>query len=452
MKSAVVLLALAASAQAGGMRGSAAPPAPGAKPVVGAAAVATEQPLNSPGAMIMHHEATTKLANSIPMSYGAGAKPGSYVPSWAGAQMNANVKAIKDSWESQEGRLGYYNGHFGYGPSVHPDLHQAYQWNPFQSPYGKQGVATPGMPGLPATSAYKGAAPAGMPKETLAEMEKLNAAAPANLKAPLTPVTLPNGMRMNVPNGDLNALGLPTAPGVPVDANKLLGSPVTLPGTPEHYKDVTSRIINEQATVGAQMQQVQQVESQHAQRAAYLGAMMHQLQTQYLQAQHLDHLQKEYMEKMARRNAALGIDRHRVSNEYTLGAMLQQYNHIKQYETHVRNVVTQIDTVKNNLMKEIMSYRQAIRKDTNAIKQLLDGKIPSASGPSGPAPTKEEEKLEKQEAAALKLSEKAAEKQKSADEAAVKANGDFIDHVESALNKGPEDISGPSGASGPVRL
>merc|ERR1711968_381352 len=85
------------------------------------------------------------------------------------------------------------------------------------------------------------------------------------------------------------------------------------------------------------------------------------------------------------------------------------------------------------LMKEIMSYRQAIRKDTNAIKQLLDGKLPKDA--SGPAPSKEEEKLEKEEAAALK----AAEKQKSADEAAVKANGDFIEHVESALNKGPED-------------
>lgn len=443
MKSTVVLLALAASAQAGGMRGTAAP-APAAAPAAGAAAAPASLAMHSPGAVIAHHEATNKLSNAVPMAFGNGAKPGSYIPSWAGAQMNANVKAIKDSWESQEGRLGYYGGHFGYGPSVHPELHQAYQWNPFQSPYGQ-------VAGQPVTSAYKGAVPAGLPKETLAEMEKLNAAAPATLKSSLTPVTLPNGMRMNVPNTDLTQLGLPATPGAPVDANKLLGSPVTLPGTPEHYKDVTSRIINEQATVGAQMQQVQQVESQHAQRAAYLGAMMHQLQTQYLQAQHLDHLQKEYMEKMARRNAALGIDRHRVQNEYTLGAMLQQYNHIKQYEQHVRGVVTQIDTVKNNLMKEIMSYRQAIRKDTNAIKQLLDGKIPKSA--SGPAPTKEEEQLEKQEAAALKLSEKAAEKQKSADEAAVKANGDFINHVESALNKGPEDDSsgpaaGSSGASG----
>ena len=78
-------------------------------------------------------------------------------------------------------------------------------------------------------------------------------------------------------------------------------------------------------------------------------------------------------------------------------------------------------------------------------KQLLDGKLPKDA--SGPAPSKEEEKLEKEEAAALKASEKAAEKQKSADEAAVKANGDFIEHVESALNKGPEGSSG-SGAAG----
>jgi len=413
MKSAVALLALAASAQAGGIRGS-----DSAEPVA-----ASPVP-SSPGAVIAHHEATSKLSNAVPMAYSASSKSG-YTPTWAGAQMNANVKAIKDSWQAQEGRLGYYGGHFGYGPSVHPELHTAYQYNPFQT-----------LPGVGPASAYKGATPAGLPKETLAEMEKLNAAAPANLKT-MTPVTLPNGVRMNLPNADLTQLGLPANAAGVVDANKLLGAPVTLPGTPEHYKDVTSRIINEQATVGAQMQQVQAVESKHAQRAAYLGAMMHQLQTQYLQAQHLDHLQKEYMEKMARRNAALGIDRHRVQNEYTLGAMLQQYNHIKQYEQHVRSVVTQIDTVKNNLMKEIMSYRQAIRKDTNAIKQLLDGKIPKSA--SGPAPSKEEEKLEKQEAAALKASEKAAEKQKSADEAAVKANGDFIEHVESALNKGPED-------------
>lgn len=427
MKSAVVLFALAASANAGGVRG-------GAEPAAAASPQAVNNVLaQSPSAVLDHHLATTKLSNAVPMAYSPGSKPG-YTPTWAGAQMNENVKAIKNSWEAQEGRLGYYGGHFGYGPSVHPELHQN-MWSPFS--------ATP-LPTRP-TSAYNGNAPAGLPKETLAAMEKLNAAAPTTLKPSMTPVTLPNGVRMNVPNADLSQLGLPSTPGAPVDANKLLGAPVTLPGTPEHYKDVTNRIMSEQATVGAQMQQVQQVESQHAQRAAYLGAMMHQLQTQYLQAQHLDHLQKEYMEKMARRNAALGIDRHRVQNEYTLGAMLQQYNHLKQYEQHVRGVVTQIDTVKNNLMKEIMSYRQAIRKDTNAIKQLLDGKLPKDA--SGPAPSKEEEKLEKEEAAALKASEKAAEKQKSADEAAVKANGDFIEHVESALNKGPEGSSG-SGAAG----
>lgn len=39
----------------------------------------------------------------------------------------------------------------------------------------------------------------------------------------------------------------------------------------------------------------------------------------------------------------------------------------------MRSVVSQIDTIKNNLMKEIMAYRQSIRKDTNAIKELLDG-------------------------------------------------------------------------------
>ena len=95
-------------------------------------------------------------------------------------------------------------------------------------------------------------------------------------------------------------------------------------------------------------------------------------------------------------------------------------------------------------MKEIMTFRQSIRKDTNAIKELLDGKLPSegASGPEG--------KLEKQESAALALGEKAAEQQKKADSDAVKANDEFISHVESALNKGPgaADGSGSSGASG----
>ena len=97
------------------------------------------------------------------------------------------------------------------------------------------------------------------------------------------------------------------------------------------------------------------------------------------------------MEKMARRNAALSIDRHRVQNEYSLGGLLNQYNSVKAYEQHVRSVVSQIDVVKQNLMKEIMTFRQSIRKDTNAIKELLDGKLPSAaaSGPEG--------KLEKEE-------------------------------------------------------
>jgi len=273
----------------------------------------------------------------------------------------------------------------------------------------------------------------------------------------MVPVTLANGIRMNVPQGEANALGIPGMPLQPngklaVDSGKVFRSPITLPGTPEHYKDVTTRILNEQATVGAQIAAVQAVETQHAQRAAYLGAMMHQLQQQYLQAQHLDHLQKTYMEKMARRNAALGIDRHRVQNEYSLGGLLNQYNSVKAYEQHVRSVVSQIDTVKQNLMKEIMTFRQSIRKDTNAIKELLDGKVPSASGASGP-----EGKLEKEESAALALGEKAAGQQKKADTDAVKANDEFINHVESALNKGPGgDSSGASGAaaaaaSGPER-
>merc|ERR1712178_399070 len=155
---------------------------------------------------------------------------------------------------------------------------------------------------------------------------------------------------------------------------------------------------------------------------------------------------KTYMEKMARRNAALGIDRHRVQNEYSLGGLLNQYNSVKAYEQHVRSVVSQIDTVKQNLMKEIMTYRQSIRKDTNAIKELLDGKLPSASGASGA-----EGKLEKEESAALALGEKAADQQKKADSEAVKANDEFIAHVESALNKGPGgDSSGASGAVAPA--
>merc|ERR1711981_232592 len=121
---------------------------------------------------------------------------------------------------------------------------------------------------------------------------------------------------------------------------------------------------------------------------------------------------------------------------------LNQYNSVKAYEQHVRSVVSQIDIVKQNLMKEIMTFRQSIRKDTNAIKQLLDGKLPSqgASGPEG--------KLEKEESAALALGEKAADQQKKADTDAVKANDEFINHIESALNKGPGgDSSGASGAA-----
>ena len=64
----------------------------------------------------------------------------------------------------------------------------------------------------------------------------------------------------------------------------------------------------------------------------------------------------------------------------------------------------------------------------------------AASGPEG--------KLEKEEQAALSLGEKAADQQKKADTDAVKANDEFIGHIESALNKGPGgDSSGASGAA-----
>jgi hypothetical protein len=450
LRSAIVLLCMVALVNAGGLKG-AAPRVPKTE----------KQPEPSAESSVLNHAAEVgNNAARVPLPLGGpyGMTKGGYVPQWSHQVLNNNVKAIKDNWAAQEGKLGYYNGHFGYNPSVHPDLQGAVV-PPGQ--YGLQGIQLP--PAL--QSAYKGNVPAnlqpptiptmpymGQPSEKLDAMKQINdATAQAKQQVAaaqnMVPVTLANGIRMNVPSGEANALGIPAMPtqnGRPViDANKLLGTPITLPGTPEHYKDVTTRILNEQANVGAQIAAVQAVETQHAQRAAYLGAMMHQLQQQYLQAQHLDHLQKTYMEKMARRNAALGIDRHRVQNEYSLGGLLNQYNSVKAYEQHVRSVVSQIDTVKQNLMKEIMTYRQSIRKDTNAIKELLDGKLPTASGASGP-----EGKLEKEEQAALALGEKAADQQKKADTEAVKANDEFISHVESALNKGPggDDASGASGS------
>ena len=454
LRSAIVLLCMVALVNAGSLR------APDAAP-----ANAPESEVLNKASEVANTAARVPLPQGGPhgMNRGSG-----YVPKWSHDVLNNNVKAIKDNWANQEGKLGYYNGHFGYNPSVHPDL-QGNVVNPAQ--FGLSGIpaATPGyMQPMFKASAYKGNQPSvgmppvipgmpylGQPSEKLDAMRQMNdatAAAKQGVAAVqnMVPVTLANGIRMNVPQGEANALGIPGMPmqsngKLAVDANKLLGSPITLPGTPEHYKDVTTRILNEQASVGAQIANVQAVETQHAQRAAYLGAMMHQLQQQYLQAQHLDHLQKTYMEKMARRNAALGIDRHRVQNEYSLGGLLNQYNSVKAYEQHVRSVVSQIDVVKQNLMKEIMTFRQSIRKDTNAIKELLDGKMPSAaaSGPEG--------KLEKEESAALALGEKAAEQQKKADTDAVKANDEFINHVESALNKGPGgDSSGASGAAAPA--
>ena len=463
LRTAIVLLCLVALANAGGLKG-----APSRTPKV--AEAKAEAAATPEAASLNHADATAKAGAKVPLPMGGpyGMTRGGYVPKWSHDIMNNNVKAIKDNWAAQEGKLGYYNGHFGYNPSVHPELQGA-----IVPPYSV-GIPTAGIPGLPNShpilgmaSAYKGNVPAGavappviptmpylgQPSQKLDAMRQINEATAATKQAVaatqnMVPVTLANGIRMNVPQGEAAQLGIP---GVPmqgnkpaIDANKLLGTPITLPGTPEHYKDVTTRILNEQASVGAQIAAVQATETQHAQRAAYLGAMMHQLQQQYLQAQHLDHLQKQYMEKMARRNAALGIDRHRVQNEYSLGGLLNQYNSVKAYDQHVRSVVSQIDTVKQNLMKEIMTFRQSIRKDTNAIKELLDGKLPSegASGPEG--------KLEKEESAALALGEKAAEQQKKADADAVTANDKFISHVESALNKGPgaEDGSGASGASG----
>ena len=60
------------------------------------------------------------------------------------------------------------------------------------------------------------------------------------------------------------------------------------------------------------------------------------------------------------------------------------------------------------------------------------------------------QKVNWKEEAALALGEKAADQQK-ADTDAVKANDEFINHVESALNKGPGgDSSGASGAAAPA--
>merc|ERR1719420_2565928 len=132
-------------------------------------------------------------------------------------------------------------------------------------------AATPAFPTLPG-SAYKGNTPAapvipgmpyvGQPSEKLDAMRQINDATAqakqsVNAAQNMVPVTLANGIRMNVPSGEANALGiqgLPMQSGKPaIDANKLLGTPITLPGTPEHYKDVTTRILAEQATVASKL-------------------------------------------------------------------------------------------------------------------------------------------------------------------------------------------------------
>ena len=287
------------------------------------------------------------------------------------------------------------------------------------------------------------------------------------------PVTLPNGMTMNVPSDELAAYpnimpGIMQGPIVDLSGGSLMGVGLDESGAlrADGVNPWNARLAGTQAQIAQQQSMFNQYAMAGAQNMIgsqrlqeVLSARLASLQANLEQSKRQAEQQKKYLDQLARRSAALEVDKHRVGMEAQLAAVTMQYQQVRNRDEQLRQAQLKVNAAKEGLLKQAYAFRSVVRSDTEAIKKLVDPdaamKVSGSGSEAGGEAGGERAKIEKDEKLVTDMqvqaatdNEKAAAKSIKAADAAVKQlESDPNTFVGAGIGSGSGSGSG-SGAGG----
>merc|ERR1711968_434939 len=109
--------------------------------------------------------------------------------------------------------------------------------------------------------------------------------------------------------------------------------------------------------------------------------------------------QKKYLDQVARRSAALEVDKHRVQAEAQLAAVTMQYQQVRNHDEQLHQAQLKVNAAKEGLLKQAYAFRSVVRSDTEAINKLVNPETSSGESGSeaGGEANGEKAKIEKEE-------------------------------------------------------
>jgi hypothetical protein len=287
----------------------------------------------------------------------------------------------------------------------------------------------------------------------------------SNANGKMIPVRLPNGMTMQVPSDELasmpNAipmLNLPSAPFLSTNDQ----------GASGQWRSKLAQVQNNIAAQQAQFSQYSNVASEtmlnKQQESQQLQQRLSALQRSLVEAKNAAETQKDWLEQVARRNAALEVDKHKVQAEAQLAGITLEYQKVKAEDDRLKQQMLTVAASKEGLMKQAYAFRSVVRSDTKAIQKLMNGGSTSgASTTAGiatdaavkKAMTEDDAKDKKAEASEKASVDKARLAYKNVEEAGAaeaKAEAEALEQMQSPAFEAGGDASGSAGASGPALL
>jgi hypothetical protein len=270
----------------------------------------------------------------------------------------------------------------------------------------------------------------------------------------MIPVRLPNGMTMQVPSDELasmpNALPNLNLPSAPFLSDHGVGDM----GASGQWRNRLAQVQNNIASQQAQFTQYSNLASEtmlgKEQESNRLQERLQSLQRSLVEAKKAAETQKEYLEQVARRNAALEVDKHRVQAEAQLAGITLEYQKVKAEADKLRQEMLKVAASKEGLMKQAYAFRSVVRSDTNAIEKLMKGGDKSSAEDSKErlAEDAKDKKAEASESASVDKSRLAFKKVEEANAEDLKATDTALEHMESPAFEVPAGGAGASGAAG----
>ena len=293
----------------------------------------------------------------------------------------------------------------------------------------------------------------------------------------LIPVRLPNGMQMQVPSDELasmpNALpslDLPSTPFLQAGGGGAGGAGADTTAASGEWRQKLAQVQNNIAAQQAQFTQQSTIASQtmlgKEQESQQLQQRLQLLQKSLLDAKNAAETQKEWLEQVARRNAALEVDKHKVQAEAQLAGITLEYQQVRAQDDKLRQDMLKVAASKEGLMKQAYAFRSVVRSDAKAIQKLMQGGKSTADKSATSTTTTDslakamldddlaDKKAEASELAAVNTARLAAKKVEEAGAEDSKASDVALQHMQSPPFEVPSKGGGSAGgrvggASGP---